>query len=171
MIHCMSVSFCWLPLIKQNKGSTACFYDCCLFTALPGQRLTVCACKHHVLSVTHLLVWENSSQVGGDAVAVKSVEAKVWHDPLNNRCSLTHSGKHTQDATHTYPLLLTEAKSLPYIYTCTKYTSLTWPCPDNGTHLRYNLCDSGKQNRWDAQSSWISSWHWYSDLSLSGSIW
>lgn len=101
----------------------------------------------------------------------KSGEVTVWHDPPNNRCSLTHSGKYTHDKAHTYPLLLTEAKSLPYIYTCTKYMRFMWPCPYNGTHLRYNLCDSGKQNRWDAHSSWISSWHWYSDLLLSGGSW
>ena len=76
-----SVCFCWLPLIKHDEGSTACFYDCCLFTALPGQRLWVCACKHYVLSFTHTQTntqththtpacMGNSSRVGGNAVAV-----------------------------------------------------------------------------------------------------
>lgn len=114
------VSFCWLLLIKHDEGSTACFYDCCLFTALPGQRLWVCACKHYVLiiiSLTHRQIHRHTRLYGKqqscrrECSGSMSGESTVWHDPLNNRCSHTHSGK--------YAHWLTKAKT--YSHTCTKY--------------------------------------------------
>lgn len=111
-----SVCFCWLPLIKHNEGSTACFYDCCLFTALRGQRLTMCACKHYVLShtQTHTHGCMGKQQwCRRECSCSMSGEATYWHDPLNNRCTRTH----TQWNTH-ITIWLTEAKTLPNVHTC-----------------------------------------------------
>lgn len=100
-----------------------------------------------------------------------SVEVTVWHDPLNKQQMQSYSlwQIHTWCNAHILPL--TEAETLTYIHTCIKYMHYTWPCPDNGAHLRYNLCDSGKPKRWIDISCSMSSWHWYFTQSLSDCRW
>lgn len=103
--------------------------------------------------------------------------ATVWHDPLNNRCSLAHSGKHThthERNTHarTHTNRSRNAPIHPHMH---KIHALYVTSP-----RRWHPPTLQSVWQWKQMSCpfffflvfffsfWISSWYWYSDLSLSG---
>lgn len=101
--------------------------------------------------------------------------ATVWHDPLNNRCSLAHSGKHTHTHERNTQTLTNRSRNNPIHPHMHKIHVLYVTSP-----RRWHPPTLQSVWQWKQMScpffffflvffsSWISSWHWYSDLSLSG---
>lgn len=85
------------------------FNDCSLFTALPAcQRLTVCACKHYVLSVTtdtHARTHKTRACMGKQQSRRRGESCTVWwNHRLAQLSKQMQCHKHTHTHTEKYTL-------------------------------------------------------------------
>lgn len=109
-VHC--AGFRWLYTLRDQQDV---FYDCCLFTALHGQRLRVFACKHHVLSFTRTRLYEKTAVVWEEMQLLY-----VWWSHNLTRPSKQQMQSHTHTNTHAWK----QVKTVVYIHKCTNTCSI-----------------------------------------------